>query len=90
MDIRDNQLSLGGCPAEALAGEFGTPLYVYEEEMIRRQCALFKESFAATPLDIHYAMKANSNPAILTILREEVQPRKFVREAVGATLIETN
>lgn len=71
MDVRDNRLYLGGCQAEALAGEFGTPLYVYEEELIRRQCALFKESFAAAPLDIHYAMKANGNPAILTILREE-------------------
>ncbi len=71
MEVRDNRLCLGGCEAEALAAEFGTPLYVYEEAVIRRQCALFKESFAAAPLDIHYALKANYNPAILTVLLEE-------------------
>lgn len=71
MDVRENRLQLGDCDAEALAGRFGTPLYVYEEEVIRRQCALFKESFAGAPLDIHYALKANCNPAILGIIREE-------------------
>ena len=71
MDVRDNRLLLGGCEAEALAGDFGTPLYVYEEEVIRGQCRLFRESFAAAAPDIHYAMKANFNPAILAIVRHE-------------------
>ncbi len=71
MDVRDNRLYLGGCAAEALAGEFGTPLYVYEEEQLRRRCALFKESFAGAPLDIHYALKANGNPAVLAVMRDE-------------------
>ncbi len=71
MNARDNRLYLGGCEAEALAGEFGTPLYVYEEEVIRRQCRLFQESFAQVGPDIHFAMKANFNPALLGILREE-------------------
>ena len=71
MDTRDNELYLGGCRAEALAQEFGTPLYVYESAPIRRQCRLLRESFAEAAPDIHYAMKANPNPAILKILREE-------------------
>ncbi len=71
MDVRENRLFLGGCEAEALAREFGTPLYVYEEAVIRRQCRLFKESFAGAPLDIHYALKANCNPGILEVMREE-------------------
>ncbi len=71
MDVRENRLYLGGCDGEALAGEFGTPLYVYEEAVIRLQCRLFRESFAAAAPDIHYAMKANFNPAILAIMLEE-------------------
>lgn len=71
MDVRDNTLFLGDCSVEALAEAFGTPLYVYEEEVIRRQCQAFRESFAQVEPDFHYAMKANFNPALLRILRSE-------------------
>ena len=71
MDVQDNRLHLGGCDTEALAGQFGTPLYVYEEAVIRRQCALFLQSFAGAPLDIHYALKANCNPGVLAVIRDE-------------------
>jgi diaminopimelate decarboxylase len=71
MDIKNNRLQMGGCDAEALAGEFGTPLYVYEGEVIRQKCKLFQESFAGVPLDIHYALKANCNPGVLAIIRDE-------------------
>ncbi|MCZ6749964.1 MAG: diaminopimelate decarboxylase [SAR324 cluster bacterium] len=71
MDVRDNELYLGGCRAEALAERFGTPLYVYEEEVIRAQCRLFRESFAEVEPDIHYALKANPNPSLLRILKDE-------------------
>ncbi|MEE8435667.1 MAG: diaminopimelate decarboxylase [bacterium] len=71
MDVRDNQLYLGGCQAKALADAFGTPLYVYEEEAIRRQCRQMREAFAAVQPDLHYAVKANANPALLDILKGE-------------------
>lgn len=71
MDVRENRLFLGGCDSAKLAEEFGTPLYVYEEAVIRAQCRLLRQSFAAAAPDIHYALKANHNPALLAILREE-------------------
>ena len=71
MDVRQNRLFLGGCAAEALAEEFGTPLYVYEEAVVRRQCRLLREGFAEARPEIHYAVKANPNPAILRVLRSE-------------------
>ena len=71
MDVRDNRLYLGGCAAEALARQHGTPLYVYEEAVIRRQCRRFKESFTEAAPDIHYSLKANPNPAILHIIKVE-------------------
>jgi diaminopimelate decarboxylase len=71
MEVRDNQLYLGDCAAGALAEAFGTPLYVYEADVIRRQCRAMREAFAAAQPDLHYAVKANCNPAVLRILRDE-------------------
>ena len=71
MDVRDNQLYLGDCSAQALADAFGTPLYVYEEDVIRRQCRALREAFSAAQPELHYAVKANFNPAVLRVLRDE-------------------
>ena len=71
MDVRDDKLFLGGMSAEALASEFGTPLYVYEEAVVRAQCQLFRDSFAAENQEVHFALKSNFNPALLKIILEE-------------------
>jgi diaminopimelate decarboxylase len=34
----DGSLSIGGCSVVALAGEFGTPLFVYDEAHLRARC----------------------------------------------------
>lgn len=47
--------------------EFGTPLYVYDQSVIEAQCAKLKSHFPQ--VEIYYACKANSNPALLKILR---------------------
>lgn len=49
-----------------LAVEHGTPLFVYDAEIIRRQLALLREHF---PL-VRFAQKACSNTHILALLRE--------------------
>ncbi len=71
MEVKNNQLYLGGCDVGSLAEAFDTPLYVYEESVLREQCRYFKDCFSAAPGELHYAMKANSNPAILRLIREE-------------------
>ncbi|MEC8255889.1 MAG: diaminopimelate decarboxylase, partial [SAR324 cluster bacterium] len=75
MEIQNNQLHLGGLSAEALRINFGSPLYVYEEDSLRSQCRrllnCFEELHQQQRLQLHFAMKANSNPSILKILREE-------------------
>ncbi|HEX7927965.1 MAG TPA: diaminopimelate decarboxylase [bacterium] len=70
-DVRDHRLYLGGCSTEDLAKEFGTPLYVYEEAVIREQAQVLRKAFAKAAPDFHFAMKANNNPALLRILLEE-------------------
>ncbi|HUJ75752.1 MAG TPA: diaminopimelate decarboxylase [bacterium] len=71
LDVRGNRLFLGGCAAEDLARQFGTPLYVYEEDVLRRQCRAMRQSFAGAPADLHYAVKANHNPSLLRVLKDE-------------------
>ena len=71
METADNKLNLGGIPAETLADEFGTPLYVYEEAVIRERCRELRMAFSAIGPQIHYAIKANFNPAILAVVLNE-------------------
>ena len=40
----DGSLTIGGCSLDALAAEFGTPLFVYDEAHLRNRC---REAVAA-------------------------------------------
>lgn len=71
MKTVDNQLHFGPVSAESLAQEFGTPYFVYEEDVIRSRFRTLNESFNVDRFKIHYAMKANYNPSLLKILLEE-------------------
>ncbi len=53
-----------------LAARYGTPLYVYDGDLVRQR---YRDLFSFIPypgLKVHYAMKANYNPALLTLLRD--------------------
>jgi diaminopimelate decarboxylase (EC 4.1.1.20) len=39
-------LEIGGCDCVELAKEFGTPLYVFDELLIRENCRRYKKAFA--------------------------------------------
>lgn len=54
-----------------IASEFGTPTYVYDERVIRAQCQLLKKHLSGIPNKLLYAMKANSHPEVLAIMRSE-------------------
>ncbi len=69
METKNNQLYFGRTSAKSLARKFGTPLYIYEAETIKRQYALLSSNTRYPKLDIHYACKANSNFAVLKLLR---------------------
>ncbi len=54
-----------------LAKRYGTPLFVYDGDTVR---ARYRDLFRFIPypgLRVHYALKANYNPAILALLRDE-------------------
>jgi diaminopimelate decarboxylase len=66
-------LLIGGCDTIALAAEFGTPLYVFDELGIRNQCAEFKREFGNRYADsaVIYSAKAFINPALAQLFNEE-------------------
>ena len=66
----DGTLQCEGVAAERIARAVGTPAYVYSATTIREQFRKLDEAFAGVPHRIHYSVKANSNLAILSLLRE--------------------
>ena len=67
-------LVLGGCDSVELVQEYGTPLYVYDEDTLRGMCREFVEAFCRAKgvnSKILYAAKAFINPAIAEIVSEE-------------------
>ena len=55
-------------PVAALAERFGTPLYVYSRATLERHYRAFDQALAAVPHQVCYAVKANSNLAVLGVL----------------------
>jgi diaminopimelate decarboxylase len=51
-----------------IAREVGTPFYCYSSATIERHFHVFSAAFADAPALIYYAMKANSNQAVLATL----------------------
>lgn len=54
-----------------LAQSFGTPLYVYNEAVLRENCRTLKALSRHPRFGVNYSVKANANPVLLRILREE-------------------
>lgn len=54
-----------------LAEEYGTPLYVYNENIIRQRCRELKGLIDYKNFIVNYSPKANSNLEILKIVRDE-------------------
>jgi diaminopimelate decarboxylase len=59
------ELRLDGCPLDALAREFGTPLYVYSQRAMLDAVAAYRRALADRPHLLCYAMKANPSLAVL-------------------------
>lgn len=66
-------LSIGGCDVLDLAKEFGTPLYIIDENLVRNSCRSFKEGFDSNIVEteVIYASKAFLNLAMCKIIKEE-------------------
>ncbi|UJF31192.1 diaminopimelate decarboxylase [Paenibacillus hexagrammi] len=66
-------LEIGGVDATALVSEYGTPLYVFDEALVRQRCREFVSAFQASGLkyQVAYASKAFMVMAMCRIVEEE-------------------
>ena len=67
-----NNLYIGGCDLTKLAEQYGTPLYIIDEETLRCICREYKKAFKDYEnIKMMYASKALCTSAIARILDEE-------------------
>ncbi len=62
-------LACEGVPLSTIAEAVGTPTYVYSANAVRDQYARLAAALSGVPFRIHYSLKANSNRALLSLLR---------------------
>lgn len=65
---RNNELFAEDVTVQEIAQQFGTPCYIYSRATLERHWRAFDVALANTPHLICYAVKANSNLAVLNIL----------------------
>jgi diaminopimelate decarboxylase len=73
-DVRDGRLSIGGCDAEQLAREHGTPAYVFAEDDLRARAREFTAALQAHhdgSGEVVFASKACPCTAVLRVFAEE-------------------
>ena len=64
----DGVMHAEGVPIPDIAKEVGTPFYVYSAATLERHYKVFSEAFKDVDSMLCYAMKANSNQAVLRVL----------------------
>ena len=63
-------LRMSGVPLASIADAVGTPTYVYSADVITRRFQALDQVFSSVPHRICYAVKANSNLAVLKVLKD--------------------
>jgi diaminopimelate decarboxylase len=67
-DYRDGELCAEAVPLRAVAAAYGTPTYVYSRATLERHYRAFDTALAGLDHRVCYAVKANSNLAVLQVL----------------------
>ncbi|MEE9396758.1 MAG: diaminopimelate decarboxylase [Methylococcales bacterium] len=67
-NYRGNDLFAEDVTVADIVDEFGTPCYIYSRATLERHWRAFDQAFGAHPHLICYAVKANSNLAVLNLL----------------------
>jgi diaminopimelate decarboxylase len=66
--LRDGRLHVESVPLDAIAARFGTPCYVYSRAALEASFRAFATALAGREHLVCYALKANSNLAVLGVL----------------------
>ncbi len=68
-ELRDGEYTIQGRNLLQLAESYGTPLYVYDAQHIRKQYDALCEAFSSLKLKVKYACKSLTNLSIMKLLR---------------------
>lgn len=73
MKVEGNELYVGGVKASALSKEYGTPLYVIDEELVRSNCIRYYNAMKCEERGnrVTYAGKAFINMSMCNLVNEE-------------------
>ncbi len=73
MNIKDNELYINNISYSQLAEEYGTPLYLIDEDDLRKRINIYKSSFNSKSMEtrVIYASKAMLNIYMANIIKEE-------------------
>lgn len=77
---KDGVLHAEDVAIPALAAEIGTPFYCYSTATLQRHYQVFRDGLAALDPLICFAVKANSNPAVLRVLAQQGSGADVVSE----------
>jgi len=77
-DYRDGELFVEEVPIQRIAADVGTPFYCYSAATLTRHFSVFKDALQGLDASIYYAVKANSNVALIRLL---------AREGAGADIV---
>ncbi len=69
--VTDNVNFFQGNKPSDLTAKYGSPLYVYNERILRERCREMKNLVSYPHFSVNYSTKANSNLAFLEIVHEE-------------------
>lgn len=64
------ELQIGGIPVSEIADEYGTPLFIYDREIILKKWLALREALPPE-FEASYSVKANPNPVILKLFLTE-------------------
>ena len=65
---KNDRLMVENLPVEEIVAKEGSPLYIYSRTALIDRIKAYREAFAGHPTLVAYAMKANGNLAILSLL----------------------
>ncbi|MFN3581497.1 MAG: diaminopimelate decarboxylase [Pseudomonas sp.] len=67
-DYQNGELHADALPLSAIADQYGTPCFVYSRQAIEQAWLAWDQALTGTPHLVCYAVKANSNLAVLNVL----------------------
>ncbi len=70
-DYLINNRFFGDTDPMDLIQDYGSPLYVYNESILRERCREIRSLMSYPNFEVHYSVKANNNIELLKIIKDE-------------------